>query len=200
MDKKLLPKHFFRDNHLARLSAPLIAYTSVTMDNDVKYQAEIQKKIDETLSPEQKALLEKENAAIAELETGEEVVKFIRRGVDILNCATLGRKIISMQEEVLPLLLRRFLTTSQECVIEATMYTLSDTNVEQTYIDQLVADYPKIRNPYTQCMACLVFGIQEREETLPLLLREYERLKREYPEESYCQGPLLAIYILFGEA
>ena len=49
-------------------------------------------------------------------------------------------------------------------------------------------------------MACLVFGIQKQEDTLPLLLTEYQRLQKEFPEESLCQGPLLAIYILYNKA
>lgn len=65
---------------------------------------------------------------------------------------------------------------------------------------QLKTLYPEIRNPYAQSMACLVFGIQKQEDTLPLLLAEYQRLKKEFPEESLCQGPLLAIYILYDKA
>ena len=33
----------------------------------------------------------------------------------------------------------------------------------------------------------------------PLLLKEYERMKREYPEESLCQGPLLGLYAMYDK-
>ena len=49
-------------------------------------------------------------------------------------------------------------------------------------------------------MACVVFGVHMRVRMLLLMLLEYERFRKEYPEESYCQGPLLAIYILYGRA
>ena len=34
------------------------------------------------------------------------------------------------------------------------------------------------------------------EEAIPLLMKEYERFGREYPDESYDQGPLLALYLI----
>ena len=95
-------------------------------------------------------------------------------------------------------MLRRLRTSFQEKFVETAVYTLA--HAEQAYVDQLIEMYSEIRNPYAQSMACLVFGVQEREDTVELLLREYERLKKDYPEESYCQGPLLAIYILYGDA
>lgn len=89
-------------------------------------------------------------------------------------------------------------TESIMCSMDSIPYILG--HAEREYVDQLIEMYPEIRNPYAQSMACVALGVQEREDTLPLLLREYERLKRQYPEESYCQGPLLAIYILYGKA
>ena len=59
--------------------------------------------------------------------------------------------------------------------------------------------YGEIRNPYAQSMACLIFGMRKQEDMLPLLLKEYQRMKEAPGEEKLCQGPLLAIYILFDE-
>lgn len=103
-----------------------------------------------------------------------------------------------MPAETMPPLLRRFRTSGQDILIETASHAFA--HAEPIYIDQLITMYSEIRNPYAQCLACLVFGIQKREEILPLLLREYERLRRAYPEEDYCQGPLLSIYILDGKA
>lgn len=198
MDKKLLPRNFFRDNPLDKMSAPLIAHFSMTAGFNEKLQNAIWDILEGEIEPERKARIEEEKAEIARLETGDAIVKFIRNDYDIANRETLCKKILTMQAEVLPLLLRRFQTSFQDNVTETTVYILG--HAEREYVDQLIEMYPEIRNPYAQSMACVALGVQEREDTLPLLLREYERLKRQYPEESYCQGPLLAIYILYGKA
>ena len=198
MDKKLLPKNFFKDNPLDKMSAPLIAHFSMTAGFDEKLQNAIWDILEGEIEPERKARIEEEKAEIAQLETGDAIVKFIRNDYDIANRETLCKKILTMQAEVLPPLLRRFQTSFQDSVTETTVYILG--HAEREYVDQLIEMYPEIRNPYAQSMACVALGVQEREDTLPLLLREYERLKRQYPEESYCQGPLLAIYILYGKA
>ena len=57
---------------------------------------------------------------------------------------------------------------------------------------------PDIRDPYARSMACVVFGMHDCEEMIPMLLREYERFRKDYPDEEYEQGPLLALYQLYG--
>lgn len=198
MDKKLLPKNFFRDNPLDKMSAPLVAHFSMTAGFNEKLQAAMWDILEGELDPERKAKIKAEQEEIPRLETGEAVVKFIRNDYDVVNRDRLCKKALTMQAEVVPPLLRRFKTSLQDSVTETTVYILSYADWE--YVDQLIAMYPEIRSPYAQSMACVALGVQEREDTLPLLLREYERFKREYPEESYCQGPLLAIYILYGKA
>lgn len=199
MNKKLLPKSFFRDNPLDTSSAQVIACLSGLMSNNDKFLETIEKNTKKKLDPERLALLNEERKEILALESGAEVVKYIRRGIDVLNYPMLSQKILTMQDEVMPLLLRRYLTSSLDSVIESTTYVLLNVNVDPQYVDQLIADYSKIRNPYAQSMACVVFGANMREELLPLLLLEYERLMREYPEEDYCQGPLVAIYAMHGK-
>ena len=44
----------------------------------------------------------------------------------------------------------------------------------------------------------MVFGMHDCEEMIPMLLREYERFREDYPDEEYEQGPLLALYQLYG--
>ena len=198
MDIKLLPKNFFRDNPLDQMSSPLVAHFSMTAGLNEKIQAAMWDILEGELAPERKAKIKTEQEEIPLLETGEAVVKFIRNDYDVVNRDRLCKKALTMQAEVMPPLLRRFKTSFQDSVTETAVYILG--YADREYVDQLIAMYPEIRNPYAQSMACVALGVQKREDALPLLLREYERFKREYPEESYCQGPLLAIYILYGKA
>lgn len=198
MSNNLLPKKFFRDNPLEEMSSPAIALFSMEMGFNEKLQSAVQDILDQGLDPERKTQIKAEQEKISQLETGEEVVKFIRNNYDIVNRDRLCKKALTMQAEVMPLLLRRFRTSFQDNLVETAVYILA--YAEPEYVDQLITMYPEIRNPYAQSMACVVLGVQKREETLPLLLREYERFMREYPEESFDQGPLLAIYRLDGRA
>ena len=198
MNTELLPKNFFRDNTLDEMSVPLFAQFFMTAYFDDKVHNAISESLEGIMDPERKAKIKEEQEKISRLETGEEVVKFIRGDYDVLNQTLLCKKALTMQAEVMPPLLRRFKTSLQDRVTEVTVYILG--HAEREYVDQLIEMYSEIRSPYAQSMACLALGVQKREDTLPFLLREYERFKREYPAKRYCQGPLLAIYILHGKA
>lgn len=197
MDKKLLPKNFFKDNPLDEMSTARFAHSVMTAMWNDEFRDLMWDTLRQGIEPERMTEIEAEKVRITSLEGGDETVSFIRKGYDIANREILCKKILTMQEAVMPPLLRRFRTSGQEVVIETIAHTLA--HADPIYIDQLIAMYPEIRDPYAQSMACLIFGVHGREETLALLLREYERLKKEYPEEDYCQGPLFAIDLLFGQ-
>ena len=198
MDIKFLPKNFFKKNPPERLSAVQLAYFSMTDGMEEHLEAEVFNIVQQNMDTQRLEKIQREKEDIQHLIHGEDFVRFMRGNYDITNRNTLCKRVLSMQDEVVPFLLRRFRTSMQDLFIEATVYILA--HAEQTYVDQLKEIYPEIRNPYAQSMACLVFGVHKQEDTLPLLLSEYERLKQEYPDESFCQGPLLSIYILYGKA
>lgn len=198
MDCNQLPKGFFKKNRLNELSSANIAYFSMTSGFDERLEKKIFDLAKESMNTERLDKIKQEQEEISTLETGEEFVRFMRRNYDVANRSLLCKRALTMQQTVIPPMLRRFRTSMQDMFIEAAVYILA--HAEQVYVDELKALYPEIRNPYAQSMACMVFGIQKQEDTLPLLLAEYQRLQVEWPEESLCQGPLLAIYILYNKA
>lgn len=197
MDQSLLPKNFFKNEPLEEMSTAILAHFSMTALFADQMEAAVEEILDDKLPAERKVQIAAEKEAIAKLAGGEEAVRFIRKGFDIINRTTLCKKLLTMQEEVMPPLLRRFRTSFQDEVVETTAYCLAYGELE--YVEQLKAMYGEIRNPYAQSMACLIFGMRKQEDMLPLLLREYQRMKKAHTEESLCQGPLLAIYLLFDE-
>lgn len=198
MEYNLLPKGFFQKNPLKQVPSANIAYFSMTAGFDERLDKAIFDLAKENIDAERMVKIEQEQAEIQRLETGEDFVRFMRSNYDVSNRRLLCKRALTMQEAVIPPVLHRFRTSMQDMFIEAAVYILA--HAEQVYVDQLKALYPEIRNPYAQSMACLVFGVQKQEDTLPLLLAEYQRLKKEFQEESLCQGPLLAIYILYDKA
>lgn len=198
MEYNHLPNSFFKKNPLNQLSSANVAYFSMTAGFSDRLENEIFDLVKKEVDTRRLDKIKLEREEIPHLETGEDFVRFMRGNYDISNRSLLCKRALTMQQIVIPPMLRRFRTSMQDMFIEAAVYILA--HAEQVYVAQLKTLYPEIRNPYAQSMACLVFGIQKQEDTLPLLLAEYQRLKKEFPEESLCQGPLLAIYILYDKA
>ena len=200
MDKKLLSKNFFKDNPLDETSAAMFADFSLVMDfaEDQKLQEEIERLITPQLPNDRIAAIENTREVITAAQGAEEIVKLMRKELEMPNRTELRKLAVEKQEETVPLILKRFRTSGQDIFIENAMAVLSKSN--RSYAEDLLRDYSSIRNAYAQSMACLVFGEQKIEEAIPLLLREYERFKKQYPDESFDQGPLLALYILYGKA
>lgn len=113
MDKKLLPKNFFQDNPLDELPAPLIAYFSMRVGFNERLQDVMRETLENGLDLDRKTVIAEEKEKISQLETGEETVKFIRSGYDIVNRELLCNRVLAMQAEVLPPLLQRFRTSAQ---------------------------------------------------------------------------------------
>lgn len=197
MNERILTKGFFRNNPIEKFSAANISYFKMT----IGFEAEIEKMLSEGISKgitaERRAHIDEEKQTIAALSSAEDIVAFMRTKFDIANQSLLCRKVLSMQEQVIPLMLQRYRTTLQDVFIDTAVQILAQ--AEKRHAEALLAMYPEIRNPYAKSMACLVLGMQHLEQAAPLLLAEYERMKKEYTKESLCQGPLLGLYVLYGK-
>lgn len=152
----------------------------------------------EHISDERHIQAAKDKEEIEMLDSGESVVNYMRKNHDNLADPMFWKKALTLQEEAAPLIVKRFKTTGQDRFVEHAFRILAKADIK--YTQQLFEEYEEIRNPYAQSTACLLFGEHEMEEAVPLLMKEYKRFKKEYPDESLNQAPLLALYILYGEA
>ena len=198
MNKEILPKRFFKENPIEELSAANFCYFKMMWERKAEVRKILEEGISAEIAPERRARIAEEKKVIAALSTGEEVTVFIRRKYDIVNQSLLCQKVLSMQEQAIPLILRRYSTTLQDMFVDTAVQILAQ--AEKHYAEALLEMYSDIRDPYAKSMACLVFGVQHLEQAAPLLYEEYKRMKREYTKESLCQGPLLGLYILYGKA
>lgn len=69
-------------------------------------------------------------------------------------------------------------------------------HADMKYVEQLYDMFHEIRSPYARSGACIVFGVKQRIDYTPLLLEQYKMIYQECPDESYAQGPLLALYLI----
>ena len=193
-----LPKSFFKKNPLEKMSTAIIADFSLTVEFNDRLQEEMKKILDEHISDERHIKIAKDREEVQQLDSGEAVVTYMRKDHDNVADPMFCKKALTMEAEVAPLIVKRYKTTGQDRFVELAFRILA--KADKRYARQLFEEYQTIRDPYAQAMACLLFGEHELADAVPLLVKEYERFKKEYPDESLNQAPLLALHILYGEA
>lgn len=196
MRKNRLYEDFFKENPVDETSAPFISdFTLAALFNDTMV-AEMERSIAGKISDERKARISADKAAVEQLTSGEEIVSYMRKNHDVIADSAFCKKALTMEDEAVPLIIKRYKTTFQDRFVEVAFFILS--KADRKYAEQLFREYKDIRNPYAQSMACLLFGEQQMEETGPFLMEECRRFQRVYPQETYHQAPLLALHIMFG--
>lgn len=197
MNEKLLPKNFFKNNPVDELSAANLAYFKITIGMGTDFDKLLSEGLNKVMGEKRRISSGNEKETISTLRCGEEIVAFMRTEFDIVNQHLLCKKALSMQADTIPLMLRRYRTTYQDVFVDTAVQILA--HAEKCYAEMLLEMYAEIRNPYAQSMACLVFGVQHMEHAAPLLIKEHERMKREYTQVSLYQGPLVGLHILYGK-
>ena len=198
MNSELLPKNFIKKHPLKEYSAAMFADLNIRLVHADELNAEIDKIIIPRIEQDRREAILQGEKHIEEIETAEEIVAQMRKKNEMSIIPLLCKKALTIQDEVMPLVLRRYKTTIQDHFIETAVRLFG--NADRKYTIDLFHQYHEIRNEYARSMACLLFGEHNIEESIPLLLSEYERFSNNYPEESYDQGPLFALHILCGEA
>lgn len=192
-----LPNSFFRANPLMKVSAAVLAHYSIAERLDEKLNLALSAIEEQGIDGSRRKRIQEERRLIEETGDPAALVEILRRGHDIFNRRLLCGKILEHHEQAVPLLLSRYRTCMLDHFIDAA--TVVFATGEPEYARMLRELYADIRSPFAQACACLVFGMQGMQEEIPFLLHEYGRFQREYPEETYHQHPLLALYLLHGK-
>ncbi len=190
-------KAFFRANTLTPMSFAQLTYTKMRFASAPETDGLIERMAYRELPAARQQQIDKERAVIEQLSSAEEVVKYMRGVYDVLNQSALVRRAVAMQEEVMPILLRRIQTSVQDPFVETAAFVFAA--ADPAYAKQLFELYPQINYIYAQAQACIVFGAVGMEGIDDFLLAEYERMKAEFPKDSLKEGPLMALHILHGK-
>lgn len=196
MNENRITSKFFKKNPLKHLSAAMIAHYAITLYQN-KEEHLVAEAADKGIDDVRRKAIAQELRHIEQTEDPAELVECMRKGCDPFNNRFICDKVIARHEETMPYLLKRYRTCALDDFIDTACCILA--SADKGYAQQLLEMYNQIRCPYAKACACLVFGMQGMMETIPLLLREYERFQEEYPEESFEQHPLMALYILHGK-
>lgn len=194
---KRLPNSFFRANPLMELSTAVIAHYTITARLNEKVEQLISNLAEQGIDEVRREKIQQERQYIEQTDDPAVLVEIMRKGHDIVNRKLLCTKVLSLHEQTMPLLLKRYRTCVLDHFIDAATDVLA--TGEKKYAQMLREMYADIRCPFAQACACLVFGMQGMEQEIPFLLSEYTRFQHEYPDKTYHQHPLLALYILHGK-
>lgn len=110
------------------------------------------------------------------------------------NREALLNKALDMQDDVIPLVLKRLNTSGHDVFIEGAAILLAYADTK--YVEQLYHMFRDIRNPYARLATSLAFGVKKKIKYTSLLLEQFELTKQEVPGKDYEQGPLLALYLI----
>lgn len=190
-----VPEKFFREHQLEELSPALLRYFTSIISDD--WNATLEEKIYEQRSEGQKVAFDEQREQIEGLQTAETMVSMLRKPLETANARLLVKKIVEKQDEAMPLLLRKYLTSRVSNFIEnaVTAFAWAD----RKYTEELFHHYGEIQSLYAQSEACVAFGLKKLQGIDEFLLGEFHRFETEPGAEVYLkQGPLVALNAIHG--
>jgi len=146
------------------------------------------------LSDERLNQINSEKELIQSEQDPEEIFKLLRKKIDVVNKGDLIRKALEFEEILLPMVTEKLVRNHHDTFIENSIHLLARS--QKDYTPLLKEQYDHIRSPYAQSLICLILGLRGEEGTIPWILDKYYEMKKLYPNETYNQGPLLALHEL----
>lgn len=189
-----LTRHFFDDNPLSEFSTARITYFQMVTVSLPGFNEEIEGIVVPGMDTSRRAEYEVEKEQILKIDTAEDVIKYMRKIKEIQNRYLLVEKALALEENVMPLILKRLLNAGHDVFIENSAIILA--NADMKYVEQLFDIFNKIRSPYARSETSMVFGVKQRIDYTSLLLEQYKLIKQECPDKDYEQGPLMALYLI----
>ena len=187
-------RQFFRDNPMEDIPLAQVIDLRIRMFEMEKARTELNE-IADSLKPQEQLDAEAQQiAAVQAVHTPDELINLMRKIKGTICHEEFTRKALSMEEEALPKIVERFCRNMTDCFLEASEMIFF--YADRKYLDELLANYKEIRSPYAQSIVCLLIGMAEYKDVDEFLMNEYQRFKKDYPDEIYSQFPLYALQLL----
>jgi hypothetical protein len=193
MDHILLTKKFFRDNPYKEHSVQRLVYSTLLYEGLEQKAAEIvlertglnDDRLEQITHEKEMILTETDPAAI---------FQFLRKNLDVINRHVLINKALEFEDKILPMVVDKLVRNSHDTFIENAIRLLIKS--KKDYSQQLLERYAEFRSPYVQSLSCIILGFRGTEEIIPWMMDKFCEMRKIYPDETYDQGPLLALYEL----
>ncbi len=193
MYKKLLTNKFFSDNPYLENSVQRFIYSTLLYEGleDIADEIVIKQGL---LSDERLDHITHEKEMIQAEENSEMIFQLLRKKTAMANQGVLIKKALKYEEVLLPMVVEKLMRSCHDIFIENSIDILAKCNKDHTPV--LKERFTQIRSPYAQSLICLVLGFRGEEGVIPWMLDRYYEMKKLYPDETYSQGPLLALHEL----
>lgn len=140
-----------------------------------------------SLSPEEIT----QERAILSTDDPDVLLQFMRKPMPFANQTLLRKRLLENEDRMLPLIQQRALRSLQDMFIErAALFFIFCT---ENPSDWIMEHYQDFRCEYAKSIFSLVLGFRGIADWIPFLILESERMERQYPQEAYDQGPMLAV-------
>jgi hypothetical protein len=190
MYRKLLTQKFLRDNPYLELSSQRFVYTLLSYEGfETLANETLQQYV--TLNAERKSKVDSEKKMLAAISEPNEIFSLMRKDIDGLNRALLIEKALEYEDDIFPNLIERFIRSDHDTLIENAVRFLAACKADCS--DVLFARYDEIRSPYVKSLVCILLGFKSQESIIPWMMDQFQELKKNYPDEHYDQGPLMAL-------
>lgn len=187
---KKLTKDFFNRHPIEEFSAARIQYSLLLMPD---VMGAVERAMPEIAAsgidvPDYTRLIDRVNRE----EDTDNLLRMLREGLPGHAKERVIQKLLEREEEALPEVQRLVARSFSDHAIESctTYLVRCKTDCSKWIIQQ----YGKVREPYAQSLLCLVLGFRAKPDAIPFLIEQMERFEKQYPDETFDQGPLLALY------
>ena len=193
MYKSLLTKKFFQDNPIVEFSTQRFVYGILTYVGIEEYTDKIIIKHagynDECLDR-----LMREKEQIQAEQNLDDLFQFLREKIEVSNRIDLVKKVLEYEDALMPRVVDKLIRSDHDIFIENATRLLARS--KKDYSQQLFTRYTEIRSPYVRSLVCLIFSLRMGEEIIPWMMNQFHEIKKLYPDETFDQGPLLALHEL----
>lgn len=159
---------------------------------DITYTAYMKPQIgEEELEKHKLAEADKKYTDKIEEGTPAELVNLMRKEMPGQEQMLLRKKVLENDKECYESVCMKVLTNRQDTFINnAIHYILRSEYVTKEWV---LSNYSNILSEYMKSLLCIKIGIEGTPEDIPFLMEEVERFERDYPDETYSQGPVIAL-------
>lgn len=193
MYRKLLTKKFFRDNPYRENSAQRFVY-SVLLYKGIEHAAnEVLMEYGGLDDDRLETIAREKNMILAEQDPGT-IFQLLRKNLDGANRSVLIDRALEFEDEILPMVVEKLVRSDHDTFIDNTIRLLAWS--EKDYSPLLLERYDEFRSPYVRSLLCLILGFRGKEDIIPWMLERFFEMKKYYPDETYDQGPLIALHEL----
>ncbi len=180
----VLSKEFFAQNPVHEFSAPSLMYFRLMHPQADRLACEQAQRFVRRGEEEKERILKTDSL--------EGLLCIMGEKPDPFNHTLLIGKILCFHEEAILKIIEKLKFNRDDVFVELAVRIICGSKIDCSVC--LLGILDNIEYPYTLSQVCLLLGfVGTREAVLSLLWNYFHYLREEYPQEYFCEGPLLAL-------